>query len=112
MLAFVLLIFLACFGMFVLLRFSFLCKQVTLYELRIRDLISDVCSSVLVVSLISGKASIGTLKRRQSSASLAPLARFISEVREAVVMSVTQRPVRRSRKIERASCREGVCQYV
>ena len=48
--------------------------------------------------MICGRASIGTPKRRHRSASHCPVARFISEVREAVATSVSNRPVRRSRK--------------
>jgi hypothetical protein len=47
---------------------------------------------------MAGSDSTGTPNKAQSSSSHAQVARFISEVREAVVGSVSQRPVRRWRK--------------
>jgi hypothetical protein len=51
-----------------------------------------------VVGTMAGSASIGTPKSAQSSASQAQVPSAMSEVREAVVGSVSHRPVRRWRK--------------
>ena len=59
---------------------------------------SSIAPKSPVQLTIGGSVSVGTPNSRHSRSSHSPPAMFISEVREAVVMSVTQRPVSRCRK--------------
>src|SRR3546814_9028529 len=92
-------------------------KQKTAYEMRISDWSSDVCSSDLIVArqdrmdegvgLEADRREMGAFAR---AAAFQPfvIALFVDEVDGAGILSL----VGLDQEIGRASCREGVCQYV
>src|SRR3546814_14107683 len=110
----------------------FFFKQKTAYEMRISDLSSDVCSSDLLACegdmLLGGHAlfprhgpeRIGLLHfearhRAESCIDQAALQRAQREaafVRHVVIALGNEAALTVDQEIGRASCREGVCQYV
>src|SRR3546814_4283922 len=99
----------------------FLFKQKTAYEMRISDWSSDVCSSDLLVGLISTLAALAIGVPLGAVAGYAggrvddALMRFteffqtIPSFALAIVLVAILQP---SIEIGRASCRESVCPYV
>src|SRR3546814_7934782 len=95
----------------------FFFKQKTAYEMRISDWSSDVCSSDLTTENPSFEVNSALLSRARayvleslSSAELQGLLRRAMAVFNADVEQA--RGDDPSAEIGRASCREGVCQYV
>src|SRR3546814_5112696 len=88
-------------------RCFFFFKQKTAYDMRISDLSSDVCSSDLVVEIVSRVVQAPVLARR-TAAQPHEGARALGEHdREILAAHALVR-----RKIGRAVCRERVCQDV
>src|SRR3546814_2220865 len=106
--------------------FVFFFKQKTAYEMRISDWSSDVCSSDLVVDLARGADQRGLFGRgadeepridRDAMPADAGAGRQDVDARVAVGEAdhfphIDPHRVRHETEIGRASCREGVCQYV
>src|SRR3546814_7392615 len=96
----------------------FFFKQKTAYELRISDWSSDLCSSdlralwaVIMTAYITGTSTrkVDDLVRAlgcDSGVSKSTVSRICSGIDDEITAFRTRRP------IGRASCREGVCQYV
>src|SRR3546814_2000899 len=95
------------FGVYVVVFFFF--KQKTAYEMRISDWSSDVCSSDLPATGMSGASM--PLTRPPTMSTLMEGGRPYSRPAERGA-PISFPPRRVERQIGRASCRERVCQYV
>src|SRR3546814_10482327 len=82
----------------------FFVKQKTAYELRISDWSSDVCSSDLLARAV-GHGGGRVVPQRP----LLRIDRALARLRRAAARRAHERD---RGEIGRASCREGVCQYV
>src|SRR3546814_2610652 len=97
-----------------MMKYIFLFKQKTAYEMRISDWSSDVCSSDLFAAETPGAGRVAGLPRKIVGETVRQTgsARLRRQIAPAVGKQRGGILLEEVVEIGRASCRERVCQYV
>src|SRR3546814_10048420 len=102
--------------MFLLVLCFFFFKQKTAYEMRISDWSSDVCSSDLRQDFLGKVHDLHPADAKAIDKAIARWNEKRDEAAALILNAATESPsarlINQLNQIERASCRERVCQYV